>query len=48
MPFKKIIFGKNKGKYSAPSGRVYSGKQVKAYYATDGFKREPKGKKKKS
>ena len=42
MPFKKITTGKNKGKYKTPSGRVYTVKQMKAYYATSGFKRKPK------
>ena len=36
MPFKKI--GKNK--YKSPSGRIYTEKQVKAYYATDGWKKQ--------
>ena len=34
MPFKKV--GKNKN--VSPSGRVFTDKQVKLYYATDGFK----------
>tara|TARA_R100000988_G_C3902581_1_gene118193 strand:+ start:309 stop:449 length:141 start_codon:yes stop_codon:yes gene_type:complete len=34
MPFTKI--GKNK--YKSPSGRIFTEKQVKLYYATDGFK----------
>ena len=33
MPFKKT--GKNK--YTSPSGRTFTKKQVIAYYATDGF-----------
>jgi len=33
MPFKKI--GPNK--YKSPSGRKFTKKQVKLYYATDGF-----------
>lgn len=41
MPFKKI--GKNK--YKSPSGRTFTAKQVKLYYATNGFKRKPRGKK---
>ena len=40
MPFKKI--GPNK--YRSPSGRIFTAKQVKAYYATHGFKRKPKKK----
>lgn len=43
MPFKKI--GPNK--YRSPSGRIFTLKQVKAYYATQGFKREPRKRKKK-
>lgn len=39
MPFERITKGKDKGKYSSPSGRVFTKKQVKLYYATDGFKR---------
>ena len=42
MPFKKV----KGGGYVSPSGRKYSAKQVKAYYATQGFKRKPKAKKK--
>ena len=34
MPFTKI--GKNKN--ISPSGRIFTDKQVKLYYATDGFK----------
>lgn len=41
MPFKKT--GKNT--YKSPSGRKFSKKQVKMYYATDGFTKKPKGKK---
>ncbi|MFH1229552.1 MAG: hypothetical protein V1678_03960 [Candidatus Aenigmatarchaeota archaeon] len=37
MPFTKIKSGKDKGKYKSPSGRVFTGKQVKLYYAHDGF-----------
>lgn len=51
MPFKRINKGKNEGKYKSPSGRVFTEKQVKMYYATGGtFKRgadskpKPKGK----
>ena len=43
MPFKKT----GKDTYKSPSGRKFSGKQVKAYYATEGFKRPPKKPKKK-
>jgi len=40
MPFKKV-----KGGYKSPSGRKYTAKQVRAYYATKGWKRKPKKKK---
>ena len=40
MPFKKT--GKNRN--VSPSGRVFTDKQVKLYYATDGFKNMPKKK----
>lgn len=43
MPFKKI----GKDKYKSPSGRTYTKKQVEAYYATDGFKKKVKSKRKK-
>lgn len=43
MPFKKV----GKDRYKSPSGKTYSGKQVKAYYATGGFKRKPTKKRKK-
>ena len=39
MPFSKITSGKNKGKYQSPSGRIFTAKQVKMYYATKGFKK---------
>lgn len=39
MPFKKS--GK---KYKSPSGRTFTKKQVKAYYATKGFTKKPKKK----
>lgn len=35
MPFTKV--GKNK--YTSPSGRTYTKKQVAMYYATDGFQK---------
>ena len=39
MPFKK------KGKfYYSPRGKKYTAKQVRAYYATKGWKRKPKKK----
>lgn len=34
MPFKKIISGKDKGKYKSPSGKIYTLKQVQRYYAS--------------
>ena len=43
MPFKKI--GKNKN-LSLKSGRVFTDAQVKMYYATNGFKKRHKKKKK--
>ena len=41
MPFTRT--GKNR--YRSPSGRSYTSRQVRAYYATGGFKRKPKKKK---
>ena len=38
MPFRKTA----RGKYKSPSGRVYTRRQVRAYYATSGFKRAPR------
>lgn len=43
MPFKKV--GKNK--YISPSGKVFTRKQVKLYYATRGFLEKPKRRKRK-
>jgi uncharacterized protein YaiI (UPF0178 family) len=40
MPFTKV--GKNK--YKSPSGRIFTEKQVKMYYATGGFKNKKKSK----
>lgn len=42
MPFKKV--GNND--YTSPSGRHFTKKQVVAYYATDGFKKRVRGRKK--
>lgn len=42
MPFKKT--GKNT--YKSPSGRKFTKKQVVAYYASDGFTKPVKKKKK--
>jgi len=41
MPFRKTA----RGKYKSPSGRVYTARQVRAYYATGGWKRKPRKKK---
>lgn len=41
MPFTK----QKNGKYKSPSGRSFTKKQVELYYATNGFKDKPKGKK---
>jgi len=46
MPFKKITSGKDKGKYRSPSGRKWTKKQMRLYYATNGFKKKPRRKKK--
>jgi len=46
LPFRKITTGKNAGKYRSDSGRIYTLKQMRLYYATKGFKRKPRGKKK--
>jgi hypothetical protein len=35
MPFKKV----GKDKYESPSGKIYTKKQVRMYYATKGFKK---------
>jgi hypothetical protein len=42
MPFKK----QKDGNYKSPSGRTFTKKQVVAYYATGGFKKKVKTKKK--
>jgi hypothetical protein len=39
MPFSKIRKGKGRGKYRSSSGRIYTARQVRAYYATNGWKR---------
>jgi len=41
VPFTKT----GRGKYRSPSGKTYTKRQVKAYYATKGFKRKPRKKK---
>lgn len=43
MPFTK----QKNGKYKSPSGKTYTKKQVVAYYATDGFKKPVRKKKRK-
>lgn len=40
MPFKKV--GRNKFRHK---GKTYTGKQVRAYYATGGFRRKPRKRK---
>jgi predicted SprT family Zn-dependent metalloprotease len=40
MPFTK----QSNGKYSSPSGRTFTKKQVKMYYSTDGFTKKKKPK----
>ncbi len=42
MPFKKVA----KNKYKSLSGKTYTKKQVALYYATEGFTKKPKSKKK--
>jgi hypothetical protein len=38
----KMPFTKQKdGSYKSPSGRKFTKKQVKLYYATDGFSKKP-------
>lgn len=46
MPFKRITKGRKKGRYKSPSGRTYTARQVRAYYATNGWKRKPKRRRK--
>ena len=36
MPFRRIRYGKNKGKYVSPSGKIYTKKQMNAYYKKTG------------
>lgn len=38
MPFRKTAAGK----YKSPSGKTYTPKQVRAYYATGGWRRKPR------
>ena len=42
IPFTKITHGKNVGKYKSSSGKVWTPKQIKLYWATDKFKRKPR------
>lgn len=43
MPFKKT----GKDEYTSENGKKYTKKQVQAYYATDGFTKAPRTKRKK-
>jgi len=36
MPFRRIMSGPHRGKFRSPSGRVFTQKQVKLYYAKGG------------
>lgn len=36
MPFKRIKRGKGRGKYRSPTGRTFTKKQIKMYYAKGG------------
>jgi len=40
MPFRKV----SKDKYVSPSGKTFTGRQVKKYYATKGFTKKSKKK----
>ena len=40
MPFTKITEGKWAGRYRSEGGKVYTLKQIRAYYATGGWKRK--------
>jgi hypothetical protein len=42
MPFTKVG-----NKYRSDSGKIYTKKQLKLYYATNGFKKKPKKSRKK-
>lgn len=33
MPFRRITRGRNRGKYRSPTGRIFTARQVRAYYA---------------
>lgn len=45
MPWKRITSGKDKGKYRSPRGTILNAAQLRLYYATDGFTKKPKPKK---
>ena len=47
MPFTLIKTGINKGKYKSPSGKIWTLKQVRLYYLTNGFTKKPRRKVKK-
>jgi len=38
MPFRRT----GRGKYRSPSGKTYTPRQVRAYYATKGWRRQPR------
>ena len=44
MPFRKITRGEDAGKYKSQYGKIYTLKQLRAYYATKGWKRKVKKK----
>lgn len=44
MPFRKIRTGQDAGKYRSPSGRVFTGAQVRKYYANNGWPKKGKRK----
>jgi len=44
IPFRKITKGKDVGKYKSQYGKIYTLKQLRAYYATKGWKRKVKKK----
>lgn len=44
MPWKRIAKGRNRGKYRGKKGRIWTRKQIALYYATDGFTKKPRRK----
>lgn len=44
MPFTKITEGVQKGKYRSESGKIYTLKQIRAYFATGGWARPVRSK----